>query len=48
MKPDDYNDEEWEVRSSIGLDCTLDYEVLSILKYCCSFSLMQRTWAYEK
>lgn len=26
VKPDDYNDEEWEVRSSIGLDCTLDYE----------------------
>ncbi|XP_024021161.1 nuclear polyadenylated RNA-binding protein 3-like [Morus notabilis] len=25
-KPEDYNDEEWEVKSSIGLDCTLDYE----------------------
>ncbi|KAF4397559.1 hypothetical protein G4B88_027299 [Cannabis sativa] len=25
-KPDDYNDEEWEVKSGIGLDCTLDYE----------------------
>ncbi|PQP91972.1 NAD-dependent protein deacetylase HST1 [Prunus yedoensis var. nudiflora] len=25
-KPDDYNDEEWEIKSSIGLDCTLDYE----------------------
>lgn len=29
-KPDDYNDEEWEVKSSIGLDCTLDYEVYII------------------
>lgn len=26
-KPDDYNDEEWEIKSSIGRDCTLDYEV---------------------
>ncbi|PON35513.1 tumor suppressing sub-chromosomal transferable candidate [Parasponia andersonii] len=25
-KPDDYNDEEWHVKSSIGLDPTLDYE----------------------
>ncbi|KAF8012483.1 hypothetical protein BT93_I0604 [Corymbia citriodora subsp. variegata] len=25
-KPDDYNDEEWEIKSSIGRDCTLDYE----------------------
>lgn len=25
-KPDDYNDEEWEIKNSIGLDCTLDYE----------------------
>ncbi|XP_062105322.1 uncharacterized protein LOC133816974 [Humulus lupulus] len=25
-KPDDYNDEEWEVKSCIGLDCTLDFE----------------------
>lgn len=25
-KPDDYNDEEWEIKSSIGLDCTLDNE----------------------
>ncbi|KAK9271956.1 hypothetical protein L1049_002323 [Liquidambar formosana] len=25
-KPDDHNDEEWEIRSSVGLDCTLDYE----------------------
>lgn len=25
-RPDDYNDEEWEIKSSIGLDCTLDYE----------------------
>lgn len=27
VKPVDYNDEEWEIRSSIGLDCTLDNEV---------------------
>uniref|UniRef100_A0A5B7BGL2 U5 small nuclear ribonucleoprotein TSSC4 n=1 Tax=Davidia involucrata TaxID=16924 RepID=A0A5B7BGL2_DAVIN len=26
VKPDDHNDEEWDIRSSIGLDCTLDYE----------------------
>lgn len=26
-KPEDYNDEEWEIKSSIGRDCTLDYEV---------------------
>ncbi|XP_038882099.1 uncharacterized protein LOC120073362 [Benincasa hispida] len=25
-KPDDYGDEEWEIKSSIGRDCTLDYE----------------------
>jgi|UniRef100_A0A2N9E181 hypothetical protein len=25
-KPDDYNDEEWKIKSSIGRDCTLDYE----------------------
>uniref|UniRef100_A0A2P2JV49 U5 small nuclear ribonucleoprotein TSSC4 n=2 Tax=Rhizophora mucronata TaxID=61149 RepID=A0A2P2JV49_RHIMU len=25
-KPDDYNDEEWEIKKSIGLDSTLDYE----------------------
>lgn len=27
-KPDDYNDEEWEIKSAIGRDCTLDYEVI--------------------
>ena len=26
-KPEDYNDEEWEIKSAIGRDCTLDYEV---------------------
>lgn len=26
VKPDDYNHEEWEIRSSIGLDCALDNE----------------------
>ncbi|XP_008449996.2 uncharacterized protein LOC103491712 [Cucumis melo] len=25
-KPDDYGGEEWEIKSSIGRDCTLDYE----------------------
>ncbi|KAE8689419.1 lysosomal alpha-mannosidase-like [Hibiscus syriacus] len=25
-KPEDYNDEEWDIKSSIGRDCTLDYE----------------------
>ncbi|OMO99298.1 hypothetical protein COLO4_13374 [Corchorus olitorius] len=25
-KPDDYNDEEWEIKSAIGRDCTLDNE----------------------
>ncbi|CAN0870203.1 hypothetical protein LINGRAHAP2_LOCUS9464 [Linum grandiflorum] len=25
-KPDDYNEEEWEVKNSIGRDCTLDFE----------------------
>ncbi|XWS32583.1 hypothetical protein CRYUN_Cryun22dG0001900 [Craigia yunnanensis] len=25
-KPEDYNDEEWEIKSAIGRDCTLDYE----------------------
>ncbi|XP_044501133.1 uncharacterized protein LOC123222438 [Mangifera indica] len=25
-KADDYNDEEWEIKCNIGLDCTLDYE----------------------
>lgn len=26
-KPDDYGEEEWEIKSSIGLDCCLDNEV---------------------
>ncbi|MED6140661.1 hypothetical protein PIB30_095435 [Stylosanthes scabra] len=26
LKPDDYDDEQWQIRSGIGLDCTLDYE----------------------
>ncbi|KAL0647979.1 hypothetical protein Bca4012_046270 [Brassica carinata] len=26
QKPDDYNDEEWEIKSSIGMDTTLDME----------------------
>jgi len=32
-KPSDYNDEQWEIRSSIGLDCTLDFEVLSFIPF---------------
>lgn len=38
-KPDDYNDEEWEIKSSIGRDCTLDYEVcvrLAFVTFFCS------------
>jgi len=27
LKPEDYTDEEWDIKKSIGLDCTLDYEV---------------------
>lgn len=27
QKPNDYNDEEWEIKSSIGMDTTLDMEV---------------------
>ena len=26
LKPDDYDDEQWQIRSGIGLDCTLDHE----------------------
>lgn len=26
-KPPDYNDEQWQIKSGIGLDCTLDFEV---------------------
>ncbi|KAK0590688.1 hypothetical protein LWI29_030459 [Acer saccharum] len=26
VRGDDYNDEEWEIKSNIGADCTLDYE----------------------
>ncbi|KAL9360760.1 hypothetical protein Peur_048883 [Populus x canadensis] len=26
LKPEDYTDEEWDIKKSIGLDCTLDYE----------------------
>jgi len=26
-KPPDYDDEQWQIRSGIGQDCTLDYEV---------------------
>ncbi|KAE9588851.1 hypothetical protein Lal_00012582 [Lupinus albus] len=25
-KPDDYDEEQWEIKSGIGLDCTLDFE----------------------
>lgn len=27
-KGDDYNDEEWEIKCNIGLDCSLDFEVI--------------------
>lgn len=26
IKPEDFNDEEWQIKCSIGQDCTLDYE----------------------
>ncbi|QHO48363.1 uncharacterized protein LOC110274665 [Arachis duranensis] len=26
LKLDDYDDEQWQIRSGIGLDCTLDHE----------------------
>ncbi|CAL1398473.1 unnamed protein product [Linum trigynum] len=26
QRPDDYNEEEWEIKNSIGRDCTLDFE----------------------
>lgn len=28
LRGDDFNDEEWEIKSNIGADCTLDYEVM--------------------
>ncbi|GMP29970.1 hypothetical protein CsSME_00004850 [Camellia sinensis var. sinensis] len=31
VKPDDHDDEEWDIRSSIGLDSTLDLEVPSFI-----------------
>lgn len=33
QKPDDYDDEQWEIRCAIGRDCTLDYEVICSLSY---------------
>ena len=33
LKPDDYDDEQWEIKSSIGRDCTLDYEVVICFSY---------------
>ena len=36
-KPDDYNDEEWEIKSSIGRDSTLDYEVFFLFSIFLSF-----------
>lgn len=35
--PDDYNEEQWEIKSSIGLDCTLDHEV-TLLSHSLTFS----------
>lgn len=34
QKPNDYNDEEWEIKSSIGMDSTLDMEVYIIILNC--------------
>jgi len=36
-KPDDYDEEQWNIKSGIGQDCTLDYEVWFF--FCCSFSV---------
>jgi hypothetical protein len=30
LKPEDCDDEEWDIKKSIGLDRTLDYEVLIV------------------
>ena len=30
IKPEDFNDEEWQIKCSIGQDCTLDYEVFGM------------------
>jgi hypothetical protein len=36
QKPSDYDDEEWEIKNSIGMDSTLDMEVfISIVFLCC-------------
>lgn len=39
-KADEYNDEEWEIKCNIGLDCTLDYEVFV------SLSLYENVFVY--
>lgn len=39
QKPDDYNDEEWEIKSSIGMDTTLDMEVCMYISYLLVFLL---------
>lgn len=31
QKPNDYNDEEWEIKNSIGMDSTLDMEVIYLI-----------------
>jgi hypothetical protein len=36
-KPDDYDEEQWNIKSGIGQDCTLDYEVWFF--FFCSFSV---------
>lgn len=37
-KPPDYDDEQWQIRSGIGLDCTLDFEVQIVFLFI--FSLL--------
>ncbi|KAI4367074.1 hypothetical protein MLD38_022854 [Melastoma candidum] len=44
VKPDEYNDEEWEIRSAIGRDCTLDYEVWLIFVVSSFFSVVLWHW----
>ena len=41
VKPDDHNDEEWEIRSSIELDCALDNEV-SFFEFCTELNCLAK------
>lgn len=47
-KPDDYDEEQWNIKSGIGQDCTLDYEVwfffFSSFSVCCTNVLICTVW----